>query len=200
MASYALTICCTSLCRTTSRSSKWTNEMPSTLRHDLHRLDEAGGLAGRQVDLRDVARHHRLGPEAEAREEHLHLLGRGVLRLVEDDERVVQRAPAHERERRDLDGAALEQPLDAIDFEHVVERVVERPQVRVHLLLQVAGQEPELLARFDGRPRQDDAAHLLLRAGTTRPAPSPGTSCPCPPGRCRRRCRAGRSRRGSGAG
>ncbi len=29
-ASYALTICCTSLWRTTSRSSKWTNAMPST--------------------------------------------------------------------------------------------------------------------------------------------------------------------------
>src|SRR5262249_6688991 len=28
-ASYAFTICCTSLCRTTSRSSKYTNEMPS---------------------------------------------------------------------------------------------------------------------------------------------------------------------------
>ena len=37
----------------------------------------------------------------------------------------------------------------------------ERPQVRVHLLLQVARQEPELLARLDRRPRQDDAAHLL---------------------------------------
>src|SRR5262249_60164203 len=28
-ASYAFTICCTSLCRTTSRSSKYTNDMPS---------------------------------------------------------------------------------------------------------------------------------------------------------------------------
>ena len=34
---------------------------------------------------------------------------------------------------------------------HVVERVVERTQVRIHLLLQIAGQEPQLLARFDRR-------------------------------------------------
>ena len=33
--------------------------------------------------------------------------GDGVLRLVEDDEAVIERAAAHEGERRDLDGAAL---------------------------------------------------------------------------------------------
>ena len=43
---------------------------------------------------------------AEARQEHAHLLARRVLRLVEDDEAVVERAAAHERERRDLDRAA----------------------------------------------------------------------------------------------
>ena len=58
--------------------------------------------------------------EPEARQEHLHLLGRRVLRFVEDDERVVQRAAAHERDRRDFDDAALEQPLDALGVEHVV--------------------------------------------------------------------------------
>ena len=64
-----------------------------------------------QIDLRDVAGDHRLRAEAETRQEHLHLLGGRVLRLVEDDERVVQRPAAHERDRRDLDRAALEQPL-----------------------------------------------------------------------------------------
>ena len=59
--------------------------------------------AGRQVDLGDVARDHHLRAEAETGQEHLHLLGRGVLRLVEHDERVVQRAAAHVGERGDLD-------------------------------------------------------------------------------------------------
>src|SRR3546814_4785553 len=40
---------------------------------------------------------------AEARQRHLHLHRRGVLRLVEDDEGIRQRAPAHEGERRHLD-------------------------------------------------------------------------------------------------
>src|SRR3954447_6571825 len=55
---------------------------------DFHRLDEPAGAAGWQIDLRDVAGDHRLGAEAEPRQEHLHLLGGRVLRLVEDDERV----------------------------------------------------------------------------------------------------------------
>src|SRR5688572_12235257 len=48
---------------------------------DVHRLDQPGLAAGRQIDLRDVAGDHRLRPEAEAREEHLHLLRRRVLRF-----------------------------------------------------------------------------------------------------------------------
>ena len=81
-----------------------------------------------------------------------------VLRLVEDDERVVQRAAAHVGERRDLDRALLASALrDLLGLEHVVERVVERPEVRVDLLEQVAGQEAEPLAGLDGRARQDDA-------------------------------------------
>ena len=68
----------------------------------LHDAQPALGAAG-EVDLRDVARHDHLGAEPEPGEEHLHLLGRGVLRLVEDDERVVEGAAAHVRERRDLD-------------------------------------------------------------------------------------------------
>src|SRR5436853_6181091 len=41
---------------------------------DLHRLDQPRRPSGRQIDLRDVAGDHRLRAEAEARQEHLHLL------------------------------------------------------------------------------------------------------------------------------
>ena len=60
-------------------------------------------LSRRQVDLRHVAGDDRLGVVAEPRQEHLHLLARRVLRFVEDHEGVVERAPAHEGERRHLD-------------------------------------------------------------------------------------------------
>src|SRR5258708_28679504 len=62
---------------------------------DLHRLYEPGGAADRQIDLRDVAGDHRLRAEAQAGQEHLHLLRGRVLRFVEDHERVGEAAAAH---------------------------------------------------------------------------------------------------------
>ncbi len=122
--------------------------------------EQAAAAAG-HVDLGGVAGDDGLGPEADAGEEHLHLLGRRVLRLVEDDEAAVERAAPHERQRRDLDGAPLEQPLRALGLDHVVERVVQRTQVRVDLGHEVAGQEAEPLAGLDRGPGEDDAVDLL---------------------------------------
>ena len=74
---------------------------------------------------------------------------------------VVQRAAAHEGQRRDLDRLPFEQPLGALELDHVVQGVVERPQVRVDLRHQVAGEEAEPLPRLDGRSGEDDPLHLL---------------------------------------
>ena len=52
---------------------------------------------------------------------------------------------------------AAMRPLDLVGRHHVVERVVERPQIGIDLFLHVAGQEAQPLAGFDGRARQDDA-------------------------------------------
>ena len=128
--------------------------MSSTAVEDLADDDQPGALVARQVDLGDVAGDDHLRAEAEPGEEHLHLLGARVLRLVEDHERVVEGAAAHEGQRRDLDHAALEVVVDLLGVEHVVERVEERPQVGVDLRLDVAGQEAEALAGLDrGRVR-----------------------------------------------
>src|SRR5687767_2334958 len=56
------------------------------LRQHALGLDEAAALALREIDLRHVARDDGLRAEADARQKHLHLLARRVLRLVEDDE------------------------------------------------------------------------------------------------------------------
>src|SRR6185369_14628922 len=55
-------------------------------REDALGLLQAGDLPRRQVDLRDVARDDGLRAEADARQEHLHLLLRRAMSLVEDDE------------------------------------------------------------------------------------------------------------------
>ena len=113
------------------------------------------------VDLGDIAGDDDLRAEADAGEEHLHLLGRRVLRLVQDDEAAVQRAPAHERQRCDLDGSPLEQPLRTFGLDHVVQRVVQRTEIRIDLRHDVAGQEAEALAGLDRGSREDDAVDIL---------------------------------------
>src|SRR5262245_23171367 len=64
---------------------------------DVLDLDQAGRLLAGQVDLGHVPGDDHLRAEPEPGQEHLHLLGARVLGLVEDDERVVERAAAHER-------------------------------------------------------------------------------------------------------
>ena len=126
-----------------------------------HRLGQAGGLAGRQVDLARIAGDDHAAVLAQPGEEHLHLHRGGVLRLVEDDHRIGQRAAAHEGERRDLDLAGLQRALDDAGIHQVAQRVVDRAQIGIDLLAHVAGQEAEPLAGLDGGARQDDAVDLL---------------------------------------
>mgnify|MGYP000296703319 CR=1 FL=1 len=61
-----------------------------------------------QVYLGDVAGDDDLGAEAQAGEEHLHLLPGGVLGLVQDDEAVVQGTAGACRQRGHLDVAPLQ--------------------------------------------------------------------------------------------
>src|SRR2546422_1706291 len=124
------------------------------LSQDLLDRHHAALLPTREVDLRDVAGHHRLRAEADAREEHFHLLGGGVLGLVENDERMVQRAAAHVGERREFDRAALEELPGLVETQKVVERVVERAQVGIDLLSKISREEPKAFARLDRGPNQ----------------------------------------------
>jgi hypothetical protein len=101
--------------------------------------------------------------QPQPREEHLHLCVGRVLRLVEDDERVGECAPAHVRERGDLDHARLECPRDALRRHQIVEGIVQRTEVRVDLGLHVAGEEAERLAGLDRRTCEDDPFHALAR-------------------------------------
>ena len=70
---------------------------------------------------------------------------------------MVQRAPPHVGERRNLDGIALEQLGRLVESHQIVQGVVQRPQIRIDFLREVARQKTEPLAGFDGRPDQDDA-------------------------------------------
>ena len=127
------------------------HEALDVFEHRPHGEEPRAAAAVGKVDLGDVAGDDGLRAEAEPGEEHLHLLGGRVLRLVEDDERVVERAAPHVGERRDLDRAPFHEPADRVGLDHVVERVVERAQVRVDLGEHVSGQEARAARRL--RPR-----------------------------------------------
>src|SRR5262249_16287491 len=66
-----------------------------------------------------------------------------------------------ESERRDLDLAGLQRAFDDARIHQIVERVVDRAQIRIDLLAHIAGKESEPLARLDRRTRENDAIDLL---------------------------------------
>ena len=128
-------------------------------------MRQAGLPARRQVRLGEVAGDHGPGTEADARQKHLHLLHRRVLGFVEYNERFVERAAAHVRKRRDFDDVAVDEAPDVLETHHFVERVIDRPQVGVHLLRQVAWEESEPFAGLHRGPNQDDAPHHVRVQG-----------------------------------
>ena len=97
---------------------------------------------------------------AEPRQQHLDLAVGAVLRLVDHDEAVVERPAAHIGDGRDLDRAVGHEGLQALPAQPVPQRVVERPQIGVQLLLHGAGQIAEALPRLHRRARQHDARDL----------------------------------------
>ena len=123
--------------------------------HPQTRLHRTG-----KVGLGDVAGDDDLRPEPQSGEEHLHLLWRGVLGLVEDDEGVVEGTTTHVRQRSHLDGTRVHEPGDGVRTHHVAQRVMERTQVRVDLLGEGTGQESHLLTGLHCWTGEDDPAHL----------------------------------------
>ena len=126
----------------------------------LQRIAQTRLLGRRQVDLRHVSRHDHFSAQAQTGEEHLELQRGRVLRLIEDDHRLTQRPSAHERERRNLNRPFLHVLGQLSRRNHVLQRIVQRLQVRVDLLFHVSRQESQFLARLYRRTGQDDTLHL----------------------------------------
>ncbi len=111
-----------------------------------HRIGQpAFGWIG-QIHLVWVAAHHHAASLAETGEEHLHLQRRGILGFIEDHEGLGQGAPAHEGERCNLDLARRQPTLHLFRGQHVIQGIIERPQIGIDLLAHVARQKAEPLA------------------------------------------------------
>ena len=124
-------------------------------------IGQSAGNMRWQVDLRNVARHDDFRPHSHAGQEHHHLGDRGVLSLVENDERVVQRSSPHEGQRHDLHDVPFHIAFDRVKVEDVVQGIQERTEIRVDLREEIARQKPQLFTRLHCRTNQDDLPHLF---------------------------------------
>ena len=72
--------------------------------------------------------------------------------FVQNDERFVQRAASHVRQRQHFDHVHFHVLLDLIMVDHLVQGVHQGTQIGIDFSLQIARQESQALARFDRRP------------------------------------------------
>ena len=90
------------------------------------------------------------------------MLGCRVLSLVENDHGVTQRSASHEGEGGYLNDMFLHHLLQLHLRQHVLQRVVQRLQIWVYLILHITRQESQLLTSLYGRTREDDLLRRLL--------------------------------------
>ena len=157
-------------CRPTRRLSRWATSWVSTTR-------ESGAEPGQH------------------RQQHVAFQR---LRLVDDHERVVQRAAADVGQRQHLEHAARQHLVEHRRAGQRSEGVEDGLRPGRHLLALAAGQVAEFLAADRvQRPEDDD---LALCCAAPAPPPvrrtAPARTCRCRPGRRARRCR--RIRRAAG--
>jgi hypothetical protein len=109
-----------------------------------------------QIALVRIAGKHHCRPPAKTRQQHLELGKSAVLRLVDHHERVIECAPTHESDRRNLDHVFRKQRLEPFGPKPFAQHVVDRTQIGRELRFNIAGQKSEGLARIDRGPTQDD--------------------------------------------
>ena len=83
------------------------------------------------------------------------------MRLIQNHEGLVQGAPAHKGQGRDFNLPALKSLVHAVMPHQIVERVVQRTQIGIDFLHQIARQKTQALARLHQGARQHNALHLV---------------------------------------
>ena len=115
-----------------------------------------------EVDLRGVACDDHFGAVAETGEEHHHLVFGCVLCFIEDDERVIEGAAAHEGEGDDFDEIAGHETLDLVEFHHIVEGIEQWAEVWIDFVLHSTGEEAELFTGLDGGAYEYEFADFAM--------------------------------------
>ncbi len=84
------------------------------------------------------------------------------MRLIQYHKCLVERAAAHVSQRRNLDNTCFQKLAQLLGRYHVAQGVVQRLQVRIEFIFEVAGQKAEVLASLHCRSGEDDTAHLAV--------------------------------------
>ena len=139
------------------------------MRPALEFIDDVGEARAplrevRRIDLRDVPHADDLRAGAGSRDKSLHLLRRQVLRLIDNEEAVEERAAAHEAHRLHADPGADDVlrrvvPPGAgggIGVVQHFEVIFQSPHPGHHLLFFCAGEETDLFTYRDRRAGEDD--------------------------------------------
>ncbi len=80
-----------------------------------------------------------------------------ILGFIQNEKGIVERTPAHERQRRNLDNPALLAGGKSRRPEHVAQGVVQGAQIGVDLFFHIARQKAEFFACLHSRPGQHNA-------------------------------------------
>lgn len=135
---------------------------------DEHRETRGLGSEIRIVDLRGIAEQNDLRTIARTGDQGLQLARRQILRLVQDDELVLERATTHEADGLEMhrfdELTTRLRPLsarnDTFGRDHF-DVVGDRAHPRKDLLAFITGQETDLFAERDERSSGDDVIGLL---------------------------------------
>ena len=92
-------------------------------------------------------------------EKHLHLFPGRVLSFIQNDKAVIQGTAPHIGQGGDFNRPSLLVLLEGLCPQHVVERVIQGPQIGVYLILQVPRQKAEPFPCLYRRPGEDDSVH-----------------------------------------
>jgi len=131
-------------------------------------LHQAAALALRQVNLRHISRNNRLRAIPDTGQKHFHLLRCRILRFIQNDKRIIQRASAHICQRGNLNQTLFHVFHEIFRAHDFIQRIIQGTQIGVYLLLQISGQKAQLFPRFNGRTGQDNAVHLVIFKGSNR--------------------------------
>ena len=95
----------------------------------------------RKIDLGDIAHNDHLGIQTETGEKHFNLMSCRILRLIEENDRIIQYTSSHKSQRRYLNDVVIHVLPELRRRDHFLQRVVERLEVRVEFIFHFAGQK-----------------------------------------------------------